>query len=149
MIIENLLIHFSIGFISDLGLNFLSRQKYATKGIKALEIYFKRKSISGEPERAIISAVNAGLTIMIALIITMLISIVLLGFSYPQNIKQLLKFTILAFIIGYIIDVIIYKIELFGKTLNPYYKAVGAGLWGALAFIFSIIIGYYLIKMFV
>ena len=86
---------------------------------------------------------------MIALIITMLISIVLLGFSYPVTIKQLFKFTILAFIIGYIIDVIIYKIELFGKTLNPYYKAVGAGLWGALAFIFSIIIGYYLIKMFV
>ena len=86
-----LLLHFFIGFISDIGLNYLSRQSYATGPIKALEIYFKRKSIKGEPQRTIISAVNAGLTIMVALIFTMLLSFILFGFSYPMKIKQLFK----------------------------------------------------------
>ena len=144
-----LLLHFFIGFISDIGLNYLSRQSYATGPIKALEIYFKRKSIKGEPQRTIISAVNAGLTIMVALIFTMLISIILFGFTYPMKIKQLFKFVILAFIIGYALDYIIYKTQLFGKSLNPYYKVTGAGLWGALAFVFSILLGYACIKMFV
>lgn len=144
-----LLLHFFIGFISDIGLNYLSRQSYATGPIKALEIYFKRKSIKGEPQRTIISAVNAGLTIVVALIFTMLLSTILFGFSYPMKIKQLIKFVILAFIIGYALDYIIYKTQLFGKSLNPYYKVTGAGLWGALAFVFSILLGYACIKMFV
>jgi len=144
-----LLLHFFIGFISDIGLNYLSRQSYATGPIKALEIYFKRKSIKGEPQRTIISAINAGLTIVFALIFTMLLSIILFGFSYPMKIKQLIKFVILAFIIGYAFDIIIYKTQLFGKSLNPYYKVTGAGLWGALAFVFSILLGYAYIKMFV
>lgn len=142
-----LLLNFSIGFISDIGLNYLSRQKYATKQIKALKFYFERKSISGEPERTIISAINAGLTIVVALIITMLLSFILFGFSHPMNLKQLGRFIILAFVVGYALDVLIYKTHLFGKTLDPYYRATGAGLWGALAFIFSILLGYAFIKM--
>ena len=86
---------------------------------------------------------------MVALIFTMLISIILFGFTYPMKIKQLFKFVILAFIIGYALDYIIYKTQLFGKSLNPYYKVTGAGLWGALAFVFSILLGYACIKMFV
>ncbi len=142
-----LLLYFFIGFISDLFLNYLSRQSYAPNPIKALEIYFKRKSIKGELARTIVSAFNAGLTIVLALIITMLLSKICLGFYHPMRLDQLYRFILLAFIVGYIADIIIYKMQLFGESLNPYYKETGAGLWGAIAFIFSVLICYGLVKM--
>jgi hypothetical protein len=143
-----LLLYFFIGFISDIALNYLSRQSYSPKPVKALKIYFQRKTIKSGLMRLLISAFNAGLTIVVALIITMIISKFLFGFSHPLNFKSLFKFILLAFIIGYGADVFIYKTQLFGETLNPYYNASGgAGLWGALAFIFSILLAYTSIKM--
>jgi hypothetical protein len=138
------LLNFFIGFISDLILNYLSRQKYAPASIKVLEVYFKRKEIKTEPLRTIITAVNAGLTIAICLVIIMLISYLIFGFAFPVRLNQLFKYIILAFVVGYAADVIIYKLHIFGDTLDPYYKLVGAGLWGALAFIFSIVLSYFL-----
>jgi len=139
-----ILMYFFIGFVSDLILNYLSVQDYAPKPIKAMEFYFKRKTIKNKLLRDLISASYAGLTIVVAVIITMIISSGLFGFSHPLRLKQLYKFMITAFIVGYIMDVIIYKIQLFGDSLNPYYEATGAGLWGALAFIFSILTVYVL-----
>jgi len=138
-----LLLNFFIGFISDLGLNFLSRQAYAPIAIKALEIYFKRKTIKTEPARTIISAINAGLTVIICLMVIMLISKFLFGFFFPMNIEQLYPYLPLTFLLGYFADVLIYKLQLFGNTLNPYYKVSGgAGLWGALSIIFSVVLSY-------
>lgn len=138
------LLNFFIGFISDIILNYLSRQKYVPKPIKALEIYFLRKTIKSEPLRTIISAINAGLTIVICLLIVMFISHFIFGFAFPVRFNQLYKYIPLAFVIGYAADVFIYKLHIFGDTLDPYYKVTGAGLWGALAFIFSILISYFL-----
>lgn len=138
------LLNFFIGFVSDLILNYLSRQKYAPASIKTLEIYFKRKEIKTEPLRTIISAINAGLTIVACLLIIMFISHFMFGFAFPVRLKQLYKYIVLTFIVGYAADVIIYKLHIFGDTLDPYYKVVGAGLWGALAFIFSIVLSYFL-----
>jgi hypothetical protein len=56
------------------------------------------------------------------------------------------KFCVLAFIIGYILDIAIDKLKIFGNRLNTYYKALGAGLWGAIAFIFAIVISYFIQK---
>jgi hypothetical protein len=141
-------LHFYIGFISDLVLNYLSRQSYSPKSIRTLEVYFMRNTIKSELFRNIVSATNAGFTIVGALIITMLFSKMIFGFTHPIVYKQLYLFIPLAFIIGYIADIFIYKTQLFGKTLNSYYKDSGSGLWGALAFIFSILTSYFLIYFF-
>ena len=135
-------IYFFIGFVSDLILNYLSRQTYAPASIKALEVYFLRPSIKSPGKRILISAIDAGLTIVVAILLTMLLSYLLLNNAYPtyKRLSELIKFLIIAFIVGYIMDVIIYKTELFGPTLTPFYKIAGAGFWGAAAFIFSIII---------
>jgi hypothetical protein len=50
--------------------------------------------------------------------------------------------------LGYSIDIIIDKLKIFGNDLDLYYKTAGAGLWGALAFVFSIIISYIIQKIF-
>ena len=143
-----LLIYFFIGFLSDLVLNYLSRQSYAPATVKALEIYFERKEIKSASWRAIISGVNAGLTIVGVLLIVMGLFKLTSSTStwHPTTPKQLLYFLLLAFPIGWAADVIIYKTQLFGPSLNPYYKIAGAGLWGALAFIFSILVSYFLLK---
>ena len=154
-----LLISFFIGFISDLVLNYLSRQTYVPMtymaipaSIKALKIYFKRKSIKSAPWRVFISAFNAGLTVAAALVLTMGIYYFLpLGRSnkfFPETLKELLIFLALAFPVGYAMDVIIYKTQLFGPTLNPYYNIVGSGLWGALAIIFAFIVTFFLYKLY-
>jgi len=149
-----LLLYFIIGFFADLVLNYLSRQTYAPATVKALEIYFERKEIKSASWRAIISGVNAGLTIVGVLLIVMGLFKLTLAMTsgtstsawHPTTPKQLLYFLLLAFPIGWAADVIIYKTQLFGPSLNPYYKIAGAGLWGALAFIFSILVSYFLLK---
>tara|TARA_Y100000287_G_C14185679_1_gene337382 strand:- start:251 stop:703 length:453 start_codon:yes stop_codon:yes gene_type:complete len=138
-----LFINFVVSFLSDIVLNDLSRGKkpieFSSKIIKSLDIYFENKSI-------IIAGILAGLTVVISLFLTTLISNLILGFSIPKNIIQLLKFCVLSFVLGFIIDILIDKVDLFGKTLRPYYKIAGSGLWGGLAFIFSIIISYIIQK---
>ena len=66
-----------------------------------------------------------------------------MGFYEPTNSYTLIQFVFLSFIIGYFIDILIEKLDIFGKSLLPYYKEAGSGFWGAVAFIFSIIISFY------
>ena len=140
-------IYFFIGFVSDVLLNYLSRQAYAPPSIKALKIYFLRPSIKNPVLRDLISAINAGLTIAAAIILTMSLSYLIFNFSHPKTLVQLFKFVLIAFPLGYVMDIFIYKTELFGPTLNPFYKLAGAGFWGAMAFIFSIIVQMFLQKI--
>jgi len=137
-----LVLYFCIGFFSDFGLNYLSRQSYAPAAVKVLKFYFDRKTIKSDLLRHCVSAINAGLTIVSAIIVTILISNVLFGFLHPKQWNELWRFLIIAFGVGYLDDILIYKTQLFGDTLNPYYKLAGVGLWGALAFIFSILVCY-------
>ena len=138
-------IYFFIGFISDLILNYLSRQTYVPASIKALKVYFLRSSIKNSVIRDMVSAVNAGLTIVAAIILTMCLSHLICNFVHPRTLSQLFKFLLIAFPVGYVMDIFIYKTELFGPTLNPFYRIAGAGFWGAMAFIFSIL-GAYIIE---
>jgi len=128
-----LFIIFIVSFISDIVLNDLSHFT-----ITPLTYYFNNKSI-------LICALNAGLTILIATLINMCLSYLLFGFIVPSNFAKLIYFCILAFLVGYILDVFIYKMNIF-DGLTEYYNTFGAGLWGALAFIFAIVISYFIQK---
>jgi len=135
-------IYFFIGFISDVILNYFSRQTYVQvpASIKALKVYFLRSSIKNSLIRDLVSAINAGLTIVAAIILTMSLSYLIFQFAHPRTLTQLFRFLLIAFAVGYVMDVFIYKTELFGPTLNPFYKIAGAGFWGAMAFIFAILV---------
>jgi hypothetical protein len=125
-----LVLNFIVSFLSDIVLNDLSYF------ITPLRSYFYKQSI-------IKSAFVAGLTVLIALVINILFSYFLFGFSTPSNNNQLIFFTSLAFIIGFVFDALIYKLKIFGNRLYNY-KKVGVGFWGAMAFVFSIVISYFL-----
>ena len=134
-----IIIFFIVSSLSDILLNLLSKnqiiEKYNIKIILSLKPYFKNKTM-------IQSAIYAGLTIIVALFINMLLSKNIFGFYFPKNKNELIKFICIAFPLGYIVDIMIDKFKVFGSDLDLYYKTAGAGLWGALAFVFSIIISY-------
>jgi len=124
-----LLYNFIIGFVSDLILNYLSTNDIFVKSLKP---YFKNKNF-------IIAGVYAGLTIVIALIVQIYLSKIIFKYKIPNKFSEIVKYLILAYIIGYIFDYIIYKFKIF-DGLEQYYKELGVGHWGAIAFIFSILI---------
>jgi hypothetical protein len=142
-----LLIYFFIAFNSDLILNYLSRQTYAPASIRALKIYFLRQGIKNSHLRDFVSATNAGLTVVLAVIVTLFLAKVLFNMSHPRSLKELLRFLLIAFPVGYLMDVVIYKTQFFGPTLNPFYKIAGAGFWGAMSFIFAILACYSILKL--
>jgi len=127
-------LNFSISFMSDIMLNILSTNFNI---VKSLQPYFYKQSI-------IKCAFDAGATVLFALVINMFFSYFLFGFVVPNNVTNLLQFCMLAFLIGYILDILIYKFKIFGDRLNVYYKTLGAGFWGGLAFVFSIVISYFI-----
>jgi hypothetical protein len=135
-IIIFIFLNFVVSFMSDIILNDLSTNFNI---IKPLQSYFYKQSI-------IKTAFDAGATVLFALVINMFFSYVLFGFIIPNNFTNLIYFSILAFFIGYILDILIYKFKIFGVRLNVYYKKLGAGLWGSLAFLFSIVISYFIQK---
>lgn len=137
-----IMLNFLISFLSDLGLNALSQSNSVNlpKTIRVLRPYFAHYNNS------LLTAFYAGLTVITVLILNMLLSKLFFGFSSPVNNHQLLRFLSLAVPLGYVADVFIYKYKVFGKLLDPYYKAGGAGFWGAMAFVFSIVLSYIFIK---
>jgi hypothetical protein len=135
-IIIFLFLNFAVSFTSDIILNDLSTNYNI---VKSLQSYFYKQSI-------IKSAFDAGITVLFALMINMFFSYFLFGFIIPSNFTNLIYFCILAFLIGYVLDILIYKFKVFGNRLDVYYKKLGAGFWGSLAFIFSIVISYFIQK---
>ena len=128
--------NFAVSFMSDIILNDLSTNFNI---VTSLQPYFYKQSI-------IKCAFDAGFTVLFALVIHMFFSYFLFGFIIPNNFTNLIYFCGLAFFIGYIIDILIYKFKVFGDRLNVYYKKLGAGFWGALAFVFSIVISFFIQK---
>lgn len=129
-----ILFNFFIGFFSDILLNI-------TNFVPSLKSYFKNKTI-------VESAFYAGLTIIIALFIVMFISYVMFGFSVPLKLDEFYKFIILTAIVGYLADWYIYKAKVFGQDLNEYYEKLGIGFWGSAAFIVSVTMSYFLVKIY-
>jgi hypothetical protein len=122
--------------MSDIVLNILST-KYGI--VASLKPYFYKQSM-------IKTAFDAGITVVSALVLLMVLSYFSLGFAVPYNFSSLVKYCALAFVLGYFIDIYIYKAHIFGSRLNEYYKKLGAGFWGASAFVFSILISFFLLN---
>jgi hypothetical protein len=136
-----ILVNFIVSAISDLVLNILSRQNISPKEITSLKSYFDLHS-------PITTAIYAGLTVVSVLIVNILLASILFKFSIPTNISQLFIFILIAYPLGYFADIFIYKYSVFGNELDEYYETTGAGVWGALAFVFAIIVSYTLISIY-
>ena len=117
-----ILLNFTIAALSDIVLN-------KTNLVPSLRPYFSHKNM-------FVSAAYAGITIVLALLFTMAISQLLFKFTIPHNNIQLVKYLCLAFVLGYIIDIFIDKMKIFGPSLNLFYTTIGSGFWGAITFIF-------------
>lgn len=134
---------FIISFISDLLLNFAAHNKFISSKsgiIASLRSYF-------DASNPVYCGINAGLTLVFALIFNVIITRILFGITVPTNIKELLKVLVVAFIVGYFTDIIIYKLKVFRNQLDPYYKQAGAGLLGGIAFDFAIVCSYSVSKI--
>tara|TARA_A100001015_G_scaffold236992_1_gene269432 strand:- start:2175 stop:2612 length:438 start_codon:yes stop_codon:yes gene_type:complete len=130
-----LFINFIVGFISDIVLNDLSKSPFINSPIiKSLKKYFDKKYI-------IEAAFYAGLTVVLSLIPILILHKYLLPIFH---IPEILLLIILGFIIGYLVDILIEKIDIFGPSLHKYYKLAGSGFYGGLAIVFSIIVSYIL-----
>ena len=134
-----LLFNAKIAFLSDILLNILATQnikflqKYSIyKSIQTLKPYFQNKSM-------FIAAFYALLTVIIIIGILMKTFQIVYNKYLPESFNEYLIFLIFTFIIGYIADIIIYKINIFPR-LQKYYRVVGKGLWGSIAILFSVII---------
>lgn len=124
-----------VACFSDIILNYISHQTWSTQTIRSLKPYFDKRG-------PIKSSIYAGLTVLVVLLFTCLLSYALFGYAMPKTINQLYMFLLLAFPIGFISDIVINRYKIFGTDLDAYYNIAGEGLWGALAFIFAIIIGW-------
>ena len=132
-----LVFNFLICFFSDVVLNLLANKDI--QFLSTLKPYFANKSVAK-------AALYAGLTVII--IVGIIMSIFQLTYNkyLPEKVNEIVVYLLITFIIGFIADVVIYKINIFPK-LKLYYQKVGKGLWGALAILFSVIlslIGLYL-----
>jgi len=130
-----IIVNFFVGFFSDIFLNVISSN---TKYLQSLRKYFNNLSVTR-------AAIYAGLTIVSALIPTMLIYKILTNKYVPKSNKDLIYFVILTFIIGYVYDILIEQYNVF-PNLDEYYELYGAGFWGAFAFVFSVVISYLFLK---
>ncbi len=130
-----IVVNFFVGFFSDIFLNVISSN---TKYLQSLRKYFNNLSMTK-------AAIFAGLTIISALIPTMLIYKILTNKYVPKSNKDLSYFVILTFIIGYVYDILIEQYNVF-PNLDEYYQLYGAGFWGAFAFVFSVVVSYLFLK---
>lgn len=138
-----LIVLFIVTFICDLILNFLSRQTFSPQSIKALKSYFDYYN------NITLTGVYASITVIVCYLITALVTYFLFQIYVPSNINELYKFLLIAAPVGYISDIIIYKAKIFGSQLDNFYKIIGAGLSGALAFIFAIVITFFTFYLYV
>jgi len=120
--------------VADVVLNDMSR--YSDNEImKSLQLYFREKSI-------VEAAVYAGITVVAVVLMIMYVTKKVYGFHVPVTNNQLLYSVIVSFVLGFVADIVIDKLKIFGSTLDEYYRIAGAGLWGALAIVMSVIVSY-------
>ena len=127
------IINFCVSYVSDNVLNDLS--KYMPyKAFTSLAPYFKNKSI-------VVAGIYAGITVAFATTLLLLFTRFFLNTYLPVTNSDFALTILIAYIIGYALDVFIYKMNLF-DNLEPFYKIVGAGNGGALSFLFSLVISF-------
>jgi hypothetical protein len=134
-----ILLNFIVGTVSDIILNDLSRSSISNPIIKSLEPYFLTNSI-------IEAGIYAGITVVAVIIPVIYVTQKIFNYTVPTTSTQLLYTVIVSFILGFVADILIDKLQIFGSSLDNYYKIAGAGLWGAIAISFSALISYILQK---
>lgn len=133
-----IIINFCVSYVSDNVLNDLS--KYAPyKAFTSLAPYFKNKSI-------VVAGIYAGLTVVFATILLLLFNRLFLNTYFPESRSEFIITIVIAYVIGYALDVFIYKMNIF-DDLQLFYKTVGAGNGGALSFLFSLFISFIVLKL--
>lgn len=128
---------FLVSFLSDVVLNDFTRLPlkswHSSDILNSLTSYFKNKSI-------VQSGVYAGVTVVMAYFLLMLLSNGVFplrelvenskkGILKSSNVTSLIHELLLAFVLGYVVDIFIHKTTIFGSSLNAYYAKAGAGLW--------------------
>ena len=127
------IINFFVSYVSDNVLNDLSKNT-PYKAFTSLAPYFKNKSI-------VVAGIYAGITVAFATTLLLLFTRFFLNTYLPVTNSDFALTILIAYVIGYALDVFIYKMNLF-DNLEPFYKIVGAGNGGALSFLFSLVISF-------
>ena len=127
-----------IGFFSDVIINILTHMNLSF--LNSLKPYFENKSVFK-------AAFYASITVLIIVAIIMKLFNLVYDKYLPESQNEYIIFIILTFIIGFLSDIIINRINIFPR-LKKYYKDVGEGLWGGLAIVFSVIISLILLYIY-
>ena len=128
-----IIINFCVSYVSDNVLNDLSKYTHV-KAFTSLAPYFKNKPI-------VLAGIYAGITVAFATILLLLFTRQFLNTYLPTTNSDFAVTILIAYVIGYALDVFIYKMNLF-DNLEPFYNTVGAGNGGALSFIFSLVVSF-------
>lgn len=120
---------------ADVCLNDLSRHHDFAK----LMPYFRTKSIV---QAASISAATVGL----AACLVLAVQDALFGRPLPTTWQQTLAFASLAFVLGFVLDVLIDKFNIF-KDLKQFYRHNGSGFWGGLSLLVSMLLSLLLQRL--
>ena len=127
-----------IGFFSDIVINILTHMNLSF--LNSLKPYFQNKSVFK-------AAFYASITVLIIVGFIMELFDLIYDKYLPESQNEYIVFIILTFILGYISDIIINRVNIFPR-LKKYYKDVGEGLWGGLAIVFSVIISLILLYIY-
>lgn len=128
-----IIINFCVSYVSDTVLNDLSKYTHV-KAFTSLAPYFKSKPI-------VTAGIYAGITISLATILLLIFTRQFLNTYLPTTNLEFAATILIAYMIGYVLDVFIYKMNIF-ENLQLFYKTVGAGNGGALSFIFSLVVSF-------
>lgn len=128
-----IIINFCVSYVSDNVLSDLSKYTHV-KAFTSLAPYFKNKPI-------VLAGIYAGITVAFATTLLLLFTQQFLNTYLPTTNSEFAATILIAYVIGYALDVFIYKMNIF-DNLEPFYKIVGAGNGGALSFLFSLIVSF-------
>ena len=121
-----------IGFVSDIALNILSN--YNFMNLNTLRPYFENKSM-------LYLAIYASIITFTLVLISVNIYKIIFN-KWPTN--DFMYLAIIAFIVGYVADVIADKLNTF-PGMRLYYDTVGSGLWGGISILLSVVLSYYIL----
>ena len=127
-----LILNAIIGFFSDIALNILSNYNFIN--LNTLRPYFENKSM-------LYLAIYASIITFTLVLISINIYKIIFN-KLPNN--EFMYLAIIAFIVGYIADVIADKLNTF-PGMRLYYDTVGSGVWGGISILFSVIMSYYIL----
>ena len=121
-----------LGFFSDIALNILSNYNFIN--LNTLRPYFEDRSM-------LYLAIYASIIIFTLVLISVNIYKIIFN-KLPTN--EFIYLAIIAFIVGYIADVVADKLNTF-PGMRLYYDTVGSGVWGGISILLSVVICYYIL----